>query len=44
MSEIFSRCIELNSIDISNFSSKKLINMGGMFQNCEQIKILNLFS
>ena len=39
---MFSGCSGLTSLDLSNFNTSNVIKMSGMFQNCYNLKELNL--
>ena len=41
---MFSRCESLVSVDLSNFNTEKVENMGCMFENCKSMKYVNLSS
>ena len=42
MSEIFSNCSSLISLNLFNFNTNKVINMSYMFRNCSSLNYLNL--
>ena len=42
MSNMFSNCIILPSLDLSNFNTAKVTNMSCMFKNCKELSSLNL--
>ena len=39
---MFSECINLVNLDLSNFNTNNVINMSVMFNACESLKYLNL--
>ena len=38
MTGMFSECYELDYLDLSNFDTSNVINMGGMFNLCKKLK------
>ncbi len=42
MDAVFSGCVSLRDIDLSNFDTSKTISMEGMFYNCRSLKSLDL--
>ena len=39
---MFSGCLSLKEINLSNFNTNNVINMDGMFSRCSSLKELNL--
>ncbi len=39
---MFSECLSLKDINISNFNTNKVTNMGRMFENCPLLNKINL--
>ena len=44
MKDMFSRCSDLSSLDLSGFRTAKVTSMGGMFFNCKALQKLDLSS
>ena len=44
MSNMFEGCVNLKSLDLSNFNTTKVEDMSQMFCGCEQLKYINLSS
>ena len=44
MSDMFSDCQALNSLDLSSFNTAKVTTMAGMFSNCQALESLDLSS
>ena len=44
MTRMFSHCSSLNSLNLSNFTTKKVNNMSYMFYKCSSLQSLNLFN
>ena len=44
MSDMFSYCQALNSLDLSSFNTAKVTTMAGMFSNCQALESLDLSS
>ena len=42
MSDMFSRCYKLNSIDLSNFNTNNVTNMSDMFSGCKSSNSIDL--
>ena len=42
MSEMFSNCHNLKTLDLSSFDTKNVTNMGGMFYRCEALTTLDV--
>ena len=42
MSYLFSECLNLESIDMSEFDTSKVVNMSGMFNHCAELTSLNV--
>ena len=38
MTTMFQECKELENLDLSNFNTNKVINMGWMFYGCDKLK------
>ena len=43
MDAMFQECNELKYLDLSNFDTSNVINMGFMFNNCNKLKEINKF-
>ena len=39
---MFSDCLELENLDLSNFNTLNVTNMQGMFNECNELKYLDL--
>ena len=44
MNYMFSECISLNELNLSNFNINNVKDMSGMFYNCKSLKDLDLSS
>jgi len=44
MEYMFSECMSLEKLDLSNFDTENVNNMRGMFQNCYNLKELDISS
>ena len=40
---MFSECNNLTNINLSNFDTKNIINMGSMFRNCNNLNNIDIF-
>ena len=44
MRTMFQQCNELISLDLSNFNTSKVTDMGWMFFNCNKLEYLNILN
>ena len=42
MKSMFAKCSSLGELNLSNFNTNNVTNMGGMFNDCFSLKNLNL--